>query len=283
MKQKVQRFLSMVLAAALACGSMAAVPAMAEETLIVEDSLGNEEEVILEEEEEILDDEEEIAEEEEETETETEESDFIEGSAVLSDYDYEAGEMDEDGWESEFLNLKYEIPEDSGIYMGIDENEQLKEYTERNGEDKQVSINEMVAMDEDGGYVQLMVEVNPNHESADDILERFTENEELELLSVSRDFDIADRTFVARTGVNDSEKYMIGVCTEEDGLVIAVKVKYENTTARKELLSGFAPIEEDEEESESESESESETEDLFIIEDETEEDAEEAETAAEEE
>ena len=45
------------------------------------------------------------------------ESDFIEGSALLSDYGYEKGTITEAGWMSSFLNMQY-VPKD-GITMAI--------------------------------------------------------------------------------------------------------------------------------------------------------------------
>lgn len=185
-----------------------------------------------------------------ETEAESEETDFVEGSAVLSDYEYKKGTLSEEGWSSEFLNMIYTPDADAGITMGIDENEAIAEYYERNGEDKQVAINEMVAVDEKDGYVQIMVEVNPNNEAAEDILIRFKDTEGFQLASTAKETEIAGRTFLTTTGVVDSERYMIGVCTEEDGLVIALKVKYENTTARAALLEGFDVIEIEETEDE---------------------------------
>ena len=67
-----------------------------------------------------------------ETEAGTEaeiEDDFIEGSALLTDYAYEAGELTKDGWKSEFLGLEY-IPEE-GISMSLDDQEKLGEYYKR--------------------------------------------------------------------------------------------------------------------------------------------------------
>ena len=184
----------------------------------------------------------------------TEESDFVEGSALLSDYDYAKGELSEEGWKSDFLKMEY-VPED-GITMGVDENSKMDEYYGRNGEDKKVADSEMVALDENSGYVQMTVEVNPNRESEEDILDRFKENEELELTGKNKEMTIGGKTFLTTTGVVDKERYMVGVCTDEDDIAIAIKVKYKDTTARKTLLKGFAEVKE---ETEDDAESEEKT------------------------
>ena len=191
-----------------------------------------------------------------ETETETETnaaSDFVEGSAVLSDYAYIAGTLTDDGWKSEFLNMEY-IP-GKDISMSAEDNNKLEEYYGRNGEDKKVANNEMVAVDKNGGYMQLMAEVNPNHESAEDILARFKENESLDLSGDSKETEIAGKTFLTSTGVSNKERYMVGVCTDQDNIVLAIKVKYKDAAARKAFLEGFASAEK-----ETELESETETE-----------------------
>lgn len=197
-----------------------------------------------------------------ETETETEEDDFIEGSALLSECGYEAGEIDEDGWESRFLNMKFTPAK--GITMGIDENEQMSEYYLRHGEDRVVANSEMVAKDSDGGYVQMTVEVNPNGESAEDILERFAEIEELELVSKAKDTEIAGKNFRTCTGIFEKEKYMIGACTDQDDIVIAVKIKYQDTDARKAMLKCFEAIETEEETEEETGEAEEMTESVEL-------------------
>lgn len=190
---------------------------------------------------------------ESESETETEADDFIEGSALLSDYGYEAGTIDEKGWESKYLNLKF-TPEKK-MSMAVEDNKKLEEYYHRHGEDKIVANGEMVAKDEDDGYIQLTVEVNPNDESAEDILSRFAELEELELVSKAKDTEVAELNFKTCTGIYEKEKYMIGVCTDEENLALAFKIKYKDTDARKAFLACFEPVEATEEE-ESESEAE---------------------------
>ena len=134
------------------------------------------------------------AERETEAQTETEsESDFVEGSAVLTDYSYVKGEMTKDGWKSDFLKMEY-VPADK-VSMGVDENAKMEEYYGRNGDDKKVADSEMVALDSDGGYVQMTAEVNPNHESEEDILARFKENEKLDLTGKNKELKIAGKTF----------------------------------------------------------------------------------------
>lgn len=181
------------------------------------------------------------AEPEPEAETETEDV-FIEGSALLSDFGYKPGELSEEGWKSGFLGMSY-VPAD-GISMGIEENEQLKGYHTRFGEDKQISNNEMVALDDGDGYVQLMAEVNPNYESAADILSRFCEIEGVGLASEQADMVIGGKSFTSCTGVIDKDRYLLGVSTDKGNIVLALKVKYSGTAARKALLSGFAAYEE---------------------------------------
>ena len=83
-----------------------------------------------------------VAESESETETETEtESDFVEGSAILSDYSYIKGDLTKDGWKSDFLKIEY-VPEEK-VTMGIDENAKMEEYYGRNGDDKKVADSEI--------------------------------------------------------------------------------------------------------------------------------------------
>ena len=182
---------------------------------------------------------------EEETETETED-DFVEGSALLSDYDYVAGSLDENGWISVFFNMKFE-PSD-GITMAVEDNQKLvDEYYHRHGEDKIVGNSELVAKDASNGYVQLSVIANPNAEDAKDILDRFTKVEELELLSKTKDLTIGGKVFTSCTGVFDKQKYMVGVCTDVENMALAIKVKYKDTSARKDMLACFAELEVEEE------------------------------------
>lgn len=177
------------------------------------------------------------------TEVATETSDFVEGSAVLSDYAYVKGELTEDGWKSDLLKMEY-VPE-AKVSMGLEDNAKLDEYYGRNGEDKKVANSEMVALDENGGYVQMTAEVNPNHEGAEDILSRFMENEKLDLTGKNKEMQIGGKTFLTVSGVVDKERYMLGVSTDQDNIVIAVKVKYKDTEARKNLLNGFAGIQDE--------------------------------------
>lgn len=198
-----------------------------------------------------------VAESESETEAETEtesESDFVEGSAVLSDYSYVKGDLTKDGWKSDFLKMEY-VPEEK-VTMGIDENAKMEEYYGRNGDDKKVADSEMVALDSDGGYVQLTAEVNPNHESEEDILERFKTNEKLDLTGKNKEVKIAGKTFLTSSGVIDKERYMIGVSTDQDNMVLAIKVKFKDTDAKKVLLKGFTELKEDTDTAETESETE---------------------------
>lgn len=183
---------------------------------------------------------------------------FVEGSAVLSDYGYTPGSMSETTWINDKMKLTY-IPVE-GVDMGISQNEELNEYYTRHGEEKQVANSEFVALGENGDYLQLMVEVNPNKEDANQILENFKKNEKLELAGKTKDLEIAGKKFQTCTGIIEKEKVMLGVCTEEEGLVLAVKVKYTDSNARKKLLKGFMEIKNSTEEEVEETEvSESET------------------------
>lgn len=203
------------------------------------------------------------AEEVSETESETEEKDdFVEGSAVLTDYAYVKGELTKDGWKSGFLKMEY-IPE-SKVSMGVDENNKLDEYYGRNGDDKKVANSEMVALDEESGYIQMTAEVNPNHESAEDILARFKENENLDLTGKNKELKIGGKSFLTVSGVVDKERYMLGVSTDQENLVLAVKVKYKDTSARKNLLKGFAELKEKEADTETENTAETELPDEFV-------------------
>ena len=174
------------------------------------------------------------------------EDEFIEGSAVLADYGYIPGSMSETTWTNDKLKLTY-IPVE-GVDMGISQNEELNEYYTRHGEEKQVANSEFIALGENGDYLQMMVEVNPNKEDAKQILENFKKIEKLELAGKTKDLEIAGKKFQTCTGIIEKEKVMLGVCTEEEGLVLAVKVKYTDSNARKNLLKGFMEIKEDPEE-----------------------------------
>lgn len=198
-----------------------------------------------------------------ETESETEEKDdFVEGSAVLTDYAYVKGELTKDGWKSDFLKMEY-IPE-SKVSMGVDENNKLDEYYGRNGDDKKVANSEMVALDEESGYIQMTAEVNPNHESVEDILARLKENENLDLTGKNKELKIGGKSFLTAFGVVDKECYMLGVSTDQENLVLAVKVKYKDTSARKNLLKGFAELKEKEADTETENTAETELPDEFV-------------------
>lgn len=172
-------------------------------------------------------------------------NDFVEGSALLSEFGYEAGEVSSNGWMSKYLGMSY-VP-DSSISMGLSQNKQLKEYYERNGKDKMVANNEFVAMGEKGSYLQLVAEVNPNHETAEDILDRFAEIEKLDLLSEKSEMEVAGKTFLTCTGVADKEKYMIGVSVDDGDIALAMKIKYDNSSTKKTLLGCFEDVAVDEE------------------------------------
>ena len=64
------------------------------------------EEPVVEAESEEGDSSEATEETEEESETESD-SDFVEGSAVLADYDYKAGEMTDSGWANNILKMAF--------------------------------------------------------------------------------------------------------------------------------------------------------------------------------
>lgn len=103
----------------------------------------------------------------------------------------------------------------------------------------------------------MTAEVNPNHESEEDILARFKENEKLDLTGKNKELKIAGKTFLTVSGVIDKERYLLGVSTDQDNIVLAVKVKFKDTDARKTLLKGFAEIKD---EAETEAVTKSETE-----------------------
>ena len=133
--------------------------------------------------------------------------------------------------------------EDDGISMSLDDQEKLGEYYKRHGEDRLVANSELVAKDSNGGYIQVTVEVNPNAEAAEDILGRFTELEKLELVSKVKDTEVGGLNFKTCTGIFEKEKYMIGVSTDRDDVVIAFKIKYKETESRKAILEGFHSLE----------------------------------------
>ena len=65
------------------------------------------------------------------------------------------------------------------------------------------------------------------------------------------------KSLVRHSGVIDKERYLLGVSTDQDNIVLAVKVKFKDTDARKVLLKGFAEIKD---EAETEAVTKSETE-----------------------
>ena len=54
--------------------------------------------------------------------------------------------------------------------------------------------------------------------------------------------EIGGKTFLTVSGVVDKERYMLGISTDQDNIVLAMKVKYKDTDARKALLKGFSEI-----------------------------------------
>lgn len=176
-----------------------------------------------------------------ETELETEENKIEEDALTnqhLGDISYEKGELTKEGWESKFLNMKF--TPDEGIVMGMDENETLQEYHNRNGEENAVAASEMVALTEDGkSYVQVMAEVNPNGEAAEDILERFIKNEKLEEPTEVRSVSIAGKEFVTTTGELDGDHYFLAVSTDQEGVAVAIKMKYANAMKKRAFTKGF--------------------------------------------
>ena len=231
------------------------------------------EEPVVEAESEEGDSSETTEETEEESETESD-SDFVEGSAVLADYDYKAGEMTDSGWANNILKMAF-TPAD-GITLDEEENDKLNEYYERNGEDKQVAVNEFVATSEEGDFIQMMVEVNPNRESAEDILNNFMEEENLELPGKVRETEIAGKQFRTCSGVIDKEKFYLAVSTESPDVAIAMKIKYTDTDARKAFTDCFTELKDEEE-----AETDSAEEDAEETDENAEESAEEADVEAE--
>lgn len=166
--------------------------------------------------------------------------DFVDGSAVLMDYGYKKGYLSENGWESRFLNLAY-TPDDS-ISMGLEQDEELMEYYERNGTGRMIASSEMVALGEKGSYLQLMAEVNPNDEAAKDILGRFVEDEKLEHVTKPKERKFAGRQFLVCRGTYLGKNYMLGVSTGKNHIVTAFKTAYGSKEERKLLLKGFEKI-----------------------------------------
>lgn len=162
---------------------------------------------------------------------------WVDGSALLSDYDYQAGILTEEGWENQFLQMAY-VP-DGGKKIGIRENQELNTYYGRFGKDRMIAVNELVVKDDQDGYLQLMVEVNPNHEKAEDVLKRFVNLEELEMVSSTREIDVAGKKMLTCTGVYEKEKYLLGISTDPEDIVLALKMRYESVDARKSILNGF--------------------------------------------
>lgn len=166
--------------------------------------------------------------------------DFVEGSSILQDYGYEKGELKKSGWKSTFLDMAY-IPEDD-IKMGLEQDGKLMEYYERNGTDRMVASSEMVALGKNGSYIQLMTEVNPNEESASDILGRFVNDEELEKTTKPKMRKIAGKEFLVCRGKQSDMKCTLGVSTDKKGVVIAFKTAYGSKEEKKLLLKGFSKM-----------------------------------------
>lgn len=55
---------------------------------------------------------------------------------------------------------------------------------------------------------------------------------------------LAGKTFLTVSGVIDKERYLLAVCTDQDNVVLAMKVKYKDSSARKDLMNGFAELDE---------------------------------------
>ena len=126
----------------------------------------------------------------------------------------------------------------------------------------------------------MMVEVNPNRESAEDILNNFMEEENLELPGKVRETEIAGKQFRTCSGVIDKEKFYLAVSTESPDVAIAMKIKYTDTDARKAFTDCFTELK-DEEEAETDSAEEDVEETEESTEENTEESPEEADVEAE--
>lgn len=180
---------------------------------------------------------------EEESESEAPEDDAL-LNQHLSDVGYEPGVLEEDGWESTFLNMAF-IP-GNGVVMGVEENKVLQEYHNRNGEENAVAASEVVAYtDDQKSYVQLMVEVNPNAESDEDILKALAANESLKDTTELRTVEIGGKNFISTTGTVGEDHYFLAVTTDQDGVAVAIKLKYVNAMKKRILTSGFEALAED--------------------------------------
>lgn len=168
---------------------------------------------------------------------ETKAIDLPAGVALLSDYGYEFGEMNGDGWTSKYLDMMYQA--DADVTMGVEENAAVNEYHLRNGEENMIAVNEMLAMLRNGSFAQLMVEVNPNDEQVESLLKNFARDEEVEMESKVAEMEIAGKTFQTVTATKDGDTLLLGVNTDIDNYVVALKVKYKANTSRDKLLGGF--------------------------------------------
>ena len=174
------------------------------------------------------------------TEEQTEKSDFVEGSVTLDELGYKKGTLTADGWSDEYISLAY-VPGE-GISMGVDQNAVLNTYYERNGADRMVACSELVALADDGSYLQLMAESNPNNDDVEDILDRLAKTEELELVSSYKTTALGSLEFTTCTGLYEKEKYMVGAYTDGNGLAVAFKIRYSEADARQALLDGFQEL-----------------------------------------
>ena len=170
--------------------------------------------------------------------------------AVLENYSYKQGTFSAEAWNSDFLQMRYIAPQ--GYEISADFQDKMQEYYLRNGSEEQIASNEMVVLGPDGDYMQMMVETNPNAESAYDILNQFAKKENFSISTISNTSteERIDENHIMKKNISgkelnycvgniDGEAYLLGICVNGSDPIIAIKVKSESVDGRENILSGF--------------------------------------------
>ncbi len=178
-----------------------------------------------------------------ETDVETE-ADVDFRKAFLSDADYEAGMLNENGWFSRFLNLQY-IPNSDDVFMSADLNDTLQGYYSRNGEENMVASSEFVATMDINNMIQVTTETNPDQEKAEDILNSFIDVDVLEETDKPKEMEFAGMKFLVVEGKSDDRDCFMAVSTQKEGIVIEMRCVFDSEENRDAMLAGFAVFSEE--------------------------------------
>lgn len=171
---------------------------------------------------------------------ETEVMTEIDQEALLKNIGYKEGNLNKNGWFSEYFGLEY-IPGDHQT-MGLEENKAIQEYYKRNGEDKMVSSSELVSSIDIDNSIQLMAETNAKSERAEDILKSYMDLEAMEDSSNIADMKLGDMVFKTAAGKVDGEDVTLGVSTDKEGVVLVFKARYDSDVHMKQLFGCFKKL-----------------------------------------